>query len=189
MVPHGNEGNGSTMLVLQMDDDQLLNSSHLSMGEIKHVDEILYNASNDSLTSMDCSPPVVATEVSTTYSDNGIHQPSINTFYVQVEENDVLFGRGSRAKSHLGNKEYLRCVLNFQRAYKILDYNGKKALIKVVVQWVDLRGGRFLAYEKNHEGHGRYYVASHKEVHEKVSQALREDHTPEGRALKKSRQK
>ena len=111
---------------------------------------------------------------------------NINTF-VQVEDNDVLFGRGGRSNGHPGNQRYRHCILDYQRAYKTLDVHGKRALIQVVVYWVELQGGRFLARDKTSKGSGRYYVASDKEVHEKVSQALREDHTPEGRALKKSR--
>ena len=134
------------------------------------------------------SSPPVTTEVSPTHTNNGIHdQPSIDTYCVQVKEHDVLFGRGSRTNEHQGNLKYRRYVQEYKPAYKALDAVGKKALIQVVVCWVELQGGRFLACDKTPEGHGHYYLASDKEVHEKVSQALREDHTPEGRALKKAR--
>ena len=124
---------------------------------------------------------------STSTDSSASNESNKNNTNVQVKDNDVLFGRGSRSNGHPGNQRYLQRILDSQRAYKILDFDGKRALIQVVVCWVELQGGRFLAFEKNAEGRGRYYVASDQEVHVKISQALREDHTPEGRAAKKSR--
>ncbi len=113
-------------------------------------------------------------------------EANMNTF-VQVEDNDVLFGRGSRSNVHPGNQRYRHCILDYQQIYKKQDIHGKRALIQVVVDWVELQGGRFLARDKKSKGSGHYFMASAKEVYEKVSQALCEDHTPEGRLQKKSR--
>lgn len=132
---------------------------------------------------------------SSSSSSSGPSSPESSTdkIYVldeDIEDNDVLFGRGARSNLHPGNGAYRQRILEKQPVYKTLNDKRKKLLSEGIVQWVKqgLRG-RFLAIEKTTKGKGRYYVATDKQAREKVSQALREDHTPEGRRLKKSRQK
>ena len=59
---------------------------------------------------------------------------------------------------------------------------------KDVIAWVNDRGGRFLSQDEETEGKP-FYIATYETARQKVSQALREDHTPEGRLMKKSRTK
>ena len=60
-------------------------------------------------------------------------------------------------------------------------------MIDVAVLWVkNVQKGRFLAYEETTR---RYYIASDEQARAKVSQYLREDHTPQGREQKKARLK
>ena len=56
---------------------------------------------------------------------------------------------------------------------------------KDVVAWVNERKGRFISQDED----GKFYVVTYETARQKVSQALREDHTPEGRLMKKSRTK
>jgi len=101
----------------------------------------------------------------------------------EITENDVLCGRGTGSNLHPGNIAYRQHFLDYQPAYKICDVRGKRKMIEEAIQWVeDVQQGRFLAYEN-----GRYYIASKKQVRDKVSQYLREDQTPEGREQKRAR--
>jgi hypothetical protein len=192
----------------QRDDDSnplLAESSDLSKGNVNYVEKIPCDERKDSITSIDCLPPMgtgvstysndvaeLTNKVPMQVSDNDVAELSINAImqvsdndvlteptdktYVQVTDNDVLFGKGSGSSRHPGNQSYLSRIRDdYQKAYKILDADGKRALIHVVVSWVELRGGRFLAFDKTPEGHLRYYVASDKKVKDKVSRALRGD--------------
>jgi hypothetical protein len=121
-------------------------------------------------TNMDCSPSLA------TSKNNVMIEPTTNkNKYVQVTDNDVLFGRGSGSNGHPGNQWYRLCTLDYQEAYKILGVDGKRALIHVVVFEVEKQGGRFLACDKTPKGPAFYYVASKQQVYNKVSRALRGD--------------
>lgn len=106
--------------------------------------------------------------------------------YVEKRDNDVLLGRGGCANNHQGNKIYLQRVLGLQKWYKTLPRDKKSNCSNSVVQWIHNRGGRFLKRENKRS---RWYIVTPATARQKVSQALREDHTPEGRALKKSKAK
>ena len=108
---------------------------------------------------------------------------------MKVEELDVLLGRGGATNLHHGNVIYRRRVLKDQPVYKTQDIHGKQQMSEDIAVWVKFRGGRFLARDDTPEGNGRYYEVMPETARLKVSQALREDHTPEGRELKKSRRR
>ena len=118
-------------------------------------------------------------------------EPTNRKIYVESEEiqdTDVLFGRGSCSNNHPGNVDYRRRILANQPAYKTLNDKMKQMMSASIVQWVKMeRKGRFLALDKTPQGNRCYSVATDQQAQAKVSQALREDHTPEGRALKKAR--
>ena len=106
--------------------------------------------------------------------------------YVEKRDNDVLLGRGGCANNHQGNKIYLKHILGLQKPYKTLPRDEKTNCSNSVVQWIQNRGGRFLKRENKRSP---WYIVPPATARQKVSQALREDHTPEGRALKKSKAK
>ena len=106
--------------------------------------------------------------------------------HVEKRDNDVLLGRGGCANNHQGNKIYLQRILGLQKWYKTLPRDEKTNCSNSVVQWIHNRGGRFLKRENKRS---RWYIVTPATARQKVSQALREDHTPEGRALKKSKAK
>ena len=108
--------------------------------------------------------------------------------YVEITDNDVLLGRGGLSNRHPGNIVYRQHILEHQREYKLLKTDAKTEMSMEVVAWVKKRGGRFLKRDENAPGQP-YYIATDVTARQKVSQALREDHTPEGRQQKKSRTK
>mmetsp|Transcript_17532 Transcript_17532/g.43092 ORF Transcript_17532/g.43092 Transcript_17532/m.43092 type:complete len:121 (-) Transcript_17532:258-620(-) len=97
---------------------------------------------------------------------------------------DVLLGRGGGSNHHKGNIAYRKRILSLQPSYKNLDRDAKTGMSEEVVAWVQARKGRFLKRESKSSP---WYIVTDATARQKVSQALREDHTPEGRALKKSR--
>jgi hypothetical protein len=149
--------------------------------------------------SSSCSPSSVATTTSCSTSRSNATTTSSSApkkrirrkvptdkTYADVNDLDVLLGRGGRTNGHHGNVIYRHHILKLQKAYKDLSKGEKLEMSKNVVKWVRMRGGRFLARDDTAEGRP-YYEATDCTARAKVSQALREDHTPEGRELKKSR--
>lgn len=108
--------------------------------------------------------------------------------YVDITDLDVLLGRGGLSNHHPGNQAYRKHILEHQKQYKLLKNSAKTQMSIDVVAWVKARGGRFLKRDEEIEGRP-FYIATEATARQKVSQALREDHSPEGRKLKKSRAK
>lgn len=105
--------------------------------------------------------------------------------YVAATDMDVLLGRGGGSNHHPGNIAYRRRILDLQPKYKALDRDEKTTMSEDVVKWLqEERRGRFLKRESKASP---WYIVTNATARQKVSQALREDHTLEGRALKKSR--
>jgi len=114
--------------------------------------------------------------------------------YVVVHDLDVLFGRGGKTYAHHGNIVYRHRIRDFQPAYRRLSAmedkqqstEAKQRMCMEFFLRVKMRGGRFLELDKDDEQR-RYYVVEEKTALSKISQALREDHSEEGRAAKKSK--
>ena len=106
--------------------------------------------------------------------------------YVTITDKDVLLGRGGYCHHHPGNKSYRKLILENQKLYKKLENNEKTALSMKVVAQVKESGGRFLKRDED-ALEQMYYIVHDVTARLKVSQALREDHTPDGRRLKKER--
>jgi hypothetical protein len=107
--------------------------------------------------------------------------------YVTPKKEDVLFGRGGKSNNHPGNLSYRERVVVEQPNYQALPNGKKKKFSQMIVDWVhqDCKG-RFVKKDK----YGWFLVTLPAAL-EKVSQALRENHTEEGKRQKKekSRQK
>lgn len=88
-----------------------------------------------------------------------------------VNNNDVLMGRGGITNSHVGNIRYRQLVQGFQINYLKLPKMKKSSIAKTIVEMIHSRGGRFLMqiHEKKH-----WVEVEDIRAREKTSQALRE---------------
>jgi hypothetical protein len=102
---------------------------------------------------------------------------------------DVTFGRGGGSNHHPGNKSYLDHIRSLQEEYRKMSRENKTKCSQGVVDWVHQRGGRFLQRDDEGNNSSCWYEPSNAVARTKVSQALRQDHTPEGRAKKRQRHK
>eukprot|EP00591_Stephanopyxis_turris_P009431 CAMPEP_0195519320 /NCGR_PEP_ID=MMETSP0794_2-20130614/14576_1 /TAXON_ID=515487 /ORGANISM="Stephanopyxis turris, Strain CCMP 815" /LENGTH=177 /DNA_ID=CAMNT_0040648445 /DNA_START=44 /DNA_END=577 /DNA_ORIENTATION=- len=92
-------------------------------------------------------------------------------FVTDINDNDVIFGRGGRSNYHHGNIEMRGMVQEKQHYYKSCTKRPEKAKIREsIVNRIHCKGGRFLVEAKK----GIWKVASKTSVSKKVSQALRE---------------
>ncbi|KAG7348807.1 hypothetical protein IV203_011404 [Nitzschia inconspicua] len=171
---------------------QDLIDSHDSMSSIdSHTTDSVYsNGTEDtgrsSTVSMSCIPKKKGNDrkAHTVRHDKRVrkHDPLVKK-YVTYNSRDVLLGRGGKTNRHAGNKVYRRRILEDQPIYKTLCTSEKTKLSDEVVNWIqkDCKG-RFLEEDE----HG-WFIVTDCTARKKVSQALREDHTKEGRAAKKAR--
>jgi len=107
--------------------------------------------------------------------------------YVEMDNLDVLMGRGGRSNHHEGNNIYRRRVLELQPRYKTLSHKEKTKCSADVVKWVKEGGGRFLRQDKTREDGRQWYIVPDSIARNKVAQALREDHSEHGKSMKRSR--
>jgi hypothetical protein len=141
-------------------------------------------------------PNEVASTSSTGNNSNTVHQPEPRirrpvppegekVWIEKASESDIICGRGGSANKHNRNHSYLPIILEEQRRYKVLPKKVKSDYRDQVIERIKASGARFVKWDniKN-----KYFIQTDQAVKEKVSQALREDHTPEGRAGKMSRQ-
>jgi hypothetical protein len=105
--------------------------------------------------------------------------------YCTYKKEDVLFGRGGKSNLHYGNKVYRKRILAKQLKYQALPNNEKRRFSEMIIDWVHEEcKGRFMMKDKI----GWFEVTLEKALL-KVSQALREDHSPEGKRRKKANAK
>mmetsp|Transcript_60543 Transcript_60543/g.89819 ORF Transcript_60543/g.89819 Transcript_60543/m.89819 type:complete len:610 (+) Transcript_60543:207-2036(+) len=88
-----------------------------------------------------------------------------------LNQYDVLLGRGGAANSQIGNRHFRSLVQDFQPIYLTLRRKDKPLLARSLVLIVRNRGGRFL---KKGKSLGEYYEAGDEKAETKASQALRE---------------
>jgi hypothetical protein len=89
-----------------------------------------------------------------------------------INEMDVLAGRGGKVNNHPGNIRYRNVVSETKAQYKNASRTDKTTLVKIVVKHVHNYGGRFL--KKDKKDGGRYFVMTEAEARKKTSQALRQ---------------
>jgi hypothetical protein len=133
------------------------------------------------MTTMEDSKRPVSTKRRVQRSDPDIKE------YITPKKEDVLFGRGGKSNNHPGNLCYRERVVVEQPNYQALPNRKKRIFSQMIVDWVhqDCKG-RFVKKDK----YGWFEVTLRAAL-KKVSQALRENHTEEGKRHKKekSRQK
>jgi hypothetical protein len=133
------------------------------------------------MTTMEDSKRPVSTKRRVRRSDPDIKE------YITPKKEDVLFGRGGESNNHPGNLDYRKRIVVEQPKYQDLPNRKKRIFSQEIVDWVhqDCKG-RFV--KKDEYG---WFLVTLPAALEKVSQALRENHTEEGKRQKKekSRQK
>ena len=88
---------------------------------------------------------------------------------IEVNDRDVLMGRGGVTNSHDGNKIYRAKVSMRQREYLAAPKLKKAEIAMIVVDEIHASGGRFLV-----EKQGKWVEISREQARAKTSQALRE---------------
>ena len=88
---------------------------------------------------------------------------------IEVNDRDVLMGRGGVTNSHDGNKIYRAKVSKRQREYLAAPKLKKAEIAMIVVDEIHESGGRFLL-----EKQGKWVEISREQARAKTSQALRE---------------
>jgi hypothetical protein len=90
----------------------------------------------------------------------------------EVNDSDILCGRGGKSNHHPGNKRYRQVVSEMKTMYRSTEAKTVKTdLSRAIVDHVCSYGGRFV---KKDEKTGQYYLLSKAEARKKTSQALRE---------------
>jgi hypothetical protein len=126
---------------------------------------------------MEDSKSLVSTKRRVRRSDPDIKE------YVTPKKEDVLFGRGGKSNNHPGNLEYRNRIVVEQPNYQALPNRKKRIFSQTIVDWVHQdRKGRFVKEDE----YGWFEVTLPAAL-EKVSQALRENHTEEGKRQKKEK--
>jgi hypothetical protein len=126
---------------------------------------------------MEDSKSLVSTKRRVRRSDPDIKE------YITPKKEDVLFGRGGKSNNHPGNLDYRKCIVVEQPNYQALPDGEKRIFSQKIVDWVhqDCKG-RFV--KKDEYG---WFLVTLPAALEKVSQALRENHTEEGKRQKKEK--
>ena len=89
----------------------------------------------------------------------------------EVNNEDVLCGRGGGTNSQIGNRRFRKLVQEYQPEYLNARRKAKPQISRTIVQIVRRRGGRFL---KKDETTGYFYEVGDERAEAKTSQALRE---------------
>jgi hypothetical protein len=91
----------------------------------------------------------------------------------EINENDVLCGRGGTTNQHIGNKKFRNLVKQHQESYLKCKKKDKPAISSKIVKMIREMNppGRFLKQEGNA---GEWFDVGDARATEKVSQALRE---------------
>lgn len=102
----------------------------------------------------------------------------------EPEVTDVLCGQGHKTNEHEGNKRYLELVMAHQAYYKGLTSRTDKTPISkgILHQVHTVLCGRFVAFDNDA---GLWYVIEDSRAQRKISQSLRDDHSPKARKAKR----
>jgi hypothetical protein len=99
-------------------------------------------------------------------------------YILEVEDNDVLCGRGAPSNFHPGNQRFRDIVASYQSAYLAAKRADKPDIALKVVHCIEGYGGRFLKRTKvpgvGPSGHFCWQEIGEQRAYEKACQALRE---------------
>jgi len=103
-----------------------------------------------------------------------ITPPSVHPVCItpaEINEDDVLCGRGGGTNSQIGNRRFRKLVQDFQPTYLLARRKEKPLLARTIVLIIRKRGGRFL---KKNDDTGELFEVGDAKAEAKTSQALRE---------------
>jgi hypothetical protein len=104
--------------------------------------------------------------------------PEKDKYIREVNDNDVLCGRGAPTNFHPGNQHFREVVASYQSAYIAAKRADKPEIALQVVHRIEERGGRFLKRTKvpglGPSGHFFWQEIGEQRAYEKACQALRE---------------
>lgn len=89
----------------------------------------------------------------------------------ELNEDDVLCGRGGGTNTQIGNRKFRSLVQEFQPTYLLCRRKEKPQIARTIVLIIRKRGGRFL---KKNEDDGTYLEVGDEKAEAKTCQALRE---------------
>ena len=108
-------------------------------------------------------------------------KPKDINYVDEINDKDVLCGRGTRTNLHPGNKIYLQIADARRQRYKSTgNMNVKKALIMEILDIYKSENARFLEYDSDVN---RWYVLPESMAYKKVSQRLRDNPSTPRRVL------
>lgn len=99
----------------------------------------------------------------------------------ELNDNDVLLGRGSGSNLYCGNLQFRDLVAEKREEYKDTNFiEEKRRIAQAIVDIVHSKGGRFLRKQAKKKGDGRaeWAIVNDSVALEKTKQALREKHPP-----------
>lgn len=97
--------------------------------------------------------------------------PSPDQVIEQIQENDVLCGRGGETNNNVGNIRYRELVKHYQAHYLKAKRRDKPKIARCIVDIIRRKNGRFL---KKVPGEHTWRDVGNTKAREKTSQALRE---------------
>ena len=90
----------------------------------------------------------------------------------EINDKDILCGRGSRSNLHPGNKAYLKLVEIWRQRYKSTRHiKVKKAIILEIMNILQSNNVRFLELDSTNN---RWYVLHERTTYKKIAQRLRD---------------
>jgi hypothetical protein len=97
--------------------------------------------------------------------------PAHDKLFDEVTSHDVLLGRGGGTNTQAGNKRFRSIVNAHQPMYLEARRKEKPLIARCIVEWIRLKGGRFL---KKEDVTGKWHEVGDERAEAKTSQALRE---------------
>ena len=99
-------------------------------------------------------------------------QPENMEYVDEINDKDILCGRGSRSNLHPGNKAYLKLVEIWRQRYKSTRHiKVKKAIILEIMNILQSNNVRFLELDSTNN---RWYVLHERTTYKKIAQRLRD---------------
>lgn len=98
-------------------------------------------------------------------------RPPIHVLKKDLNEHDVLSGRGGKTNTQPGNKKFRSLVQNYKLRYLEAKKKDKPKIAQQIVDFIRKKGGRYLQFREDID---QYIDIGNEKAREKTAQALRE---------------